>query len=160
MMYLNKAHFKSSRISKTPSVLFTVIKLKTSGVSKLKFFYLRKLEISEISEFSIWYLCKNWKLGKLENCFKTCNCFRWTKLGIFKVSKFSILALIQKPKTRKTGKLSQDLQSSLIFVVCLRKLEISKVTEFSVFALILTTKTWKLGQFFKASNLSKLHFSI
>ena len=75
MMCLNKSHFKISRIFKNVLSFISCNKTENFGGFQVEFFCLRKLEISEISEFSIWPLYKNWKLGELGNCFKTCNCF-------------------------------------------------------------------------------------
>ena len=99
---------KFREYSKTPSVLFPVIKLKTSEVSKLNFFCLRKLEISEISEFSIWPLYKNRKLGELGNCFKTCDCFAG---GSWEFSRFSNFRFWPLYKNRKLGKLGNCLKT-------------------------------------------------
>ena len=113
MMCLNKSHFKISRIFKNTLSFISVIKLKTSGVSKLIFFYLRKLEISEISEFSIWPLYKNRKLGELGNCFKTCNCFAG---GSWEFSRFSNFRFWPLYKNRKLGKLGNCFKSCSCFV--------------------------------------------
>ena len=50
-------------------------------------FYLRKLEISEVFEFSILALTLNRKLGKLGNIFKTCEfqkTFLFEEVGNFR----------------------------------------------------------------------------
>ena len=103
---------KFREYSKTPSVLFPVIKLKTSEVSKLNFFCLRKLEISEISEFSIWPLYKNRKLGELGNCFKTCDCFAG---GSWEFSRFSNFRFWPLYKNRKLGKLGNCFKTCSCF---------------------------------------------
>ena len=126
---LTRHTWKLPEYSKTPSVLFTVIKLKTSGISKLQisriFFYLRKscLKSCKVNWFYL-FVWGSWKfprllsfrfsslywqrkLGKLGQFFKASK-FKWTsffylrKLESSEISEFSILAPMLKSKTRKT----------------------------------------------------------
>ena len=75
-------------------------------------FYFRKLEISEVPEFSILAIIaklKTRKIGKyLQHLQIPRNVFYFRKLEISEVSEFSILALILKSETRKTQKFVQD----------------------------------------------------
>ena len=71
-----------------------------------------KLEVSEVSEFSILSLILKSKLGKLGNFFKTSK-FEWIffnreKLGSTKISEFLILALTMKSKNQKTWRFSKS----------------------------------------------------
>ena len=74
------------------------------------FFYVRKLEISEVSEFLILALILKSKTRKTQKYFQDLeiskNGLYLGKLGISKVSDFLILAPILKSKTPKTREFS------------------------------------------------------
>ena len=111
-------------------------------------FYLRKLEISEVSKFSILALILKWKNQKTRNFFQRLIIVLLEEVGNFRGFRVFDLALILKSKSRKIRNYSQHLQIPRN-VFYLRKLEISDVSEFLILALILKSKNQKTRYFFQ-----------
>ena len=133
------------------------------------------LKFPKFSSFQFWPLCKNRKLGKLGNFFKTCSCFDpYTKIESSENSKINwrlVAALLEEvgnfrgfrvfdfgPYKKIENSENSEIVSRLVklihFFVCLGKLESSEIWEFSILTLMLKSKTRKTFQnIFKACKV-------
>ena len=95
------------------------------------FFYLKKLEISEVFVLLILALTLKSKTRKTQNIFQSFGNFKavdlFEKNENFKFSKFSILAFVLKLKTLKTWNLKQKI--SIVFFE-----EVGNLQSFQVFS--------------------------